>query len=89
MRCRDAEGNTTGAWDAEWVHMYTQYEEQRRRMDERENAQFFGGAYSGQGSARDPLGYYQLMGLEPGCSKQEIQVCPAWRLSSAPDHLAS
>ncbi|CAL8462316.1 g1849 [Coccomyxa elongata] len=70
---RDAEGNTTGAWDAEWVHMYTQYEEQRRRMDERENAQFFGGGYSGQGSARDPLGYYQLMGLEPGCSKQEIQ----------------
>ncbi|KAK9906709.1 hypothetical protein WJX75_006533 [Coccomyxa subellipsoidea] len=69
---RDAEGNMAGAWDAEWVHVYSQYEEHRRRMDEQENAEFFSGS-SRTGSARDPLGYYQLMGLEPGCSKQEIQ----------------
>lgn len=74
--CRDAEGNMAGAWDAEWVHVYSQYEEHRRRMDEQENAEFFSGS-SRTGSARDPLGYYQLMGLEPGCSKQEIQVRPA------------
>ena len=64
-------------WDAEWVHAYSQYEERRRRMDEQEHAEFFGSSAGYSGSARDPLGYYQLMGLEPSCSKQEIQVRPA------------
>ncbi len=72
--CRDAEGNRAGAWDAEWVHAYSRYEEERRRMDEQENAEWFGSSAQ-QGSAGDRLGYYQLMGLEAGCSKQEIQVC--------------
>lgn len=69
-----------GSWDAEWVHAYSEYEEQRRRMDEREHAEFFGRysrartAAGASGRSGDPLGYYKLMGLAPGCTKQEIQV---------------
>lgn len=43
-------------------------------MDEQERAQYFGGFSSAQSSGADPLGYYALMGLEPTCTKQEIQV---------------
>ena len=74
--CRYAEQNTTAGWDAEWVHAYSQYEEQRRQQEDRDNTGFFGQKpeYGRRFNRSDPLGYYEALGVEPGASKQEIQV---------------
>jgi hypothetical protein len=77
--CRFAEQNTTAGWDAEWVHAYSHYEEQQRQEEQRESSGFFGqraSSYSRRFSRSDPLGYYEALGVEPGASKQEIQVLP-------------
>ncbi len=72
--CSQQAGDAAGGWDAEWVRGYSQYEERQRMRDERDNARF---AARGQGASAgrrgDPLGYYETLGLEPGCSKQEVQ----------------
>lgn len=75
---RYAEQNTAAGWDAEWVHAYSQYEEQQRQQDERDHSEFFGqsAGFSRSFNRSDPLGYYNILGLEPGASKQEIQVAP-------------
>ncbi len=60
------------------MHAYSQYEEQQRQQDQRENSGFFGGSagYGRSFNRTDPLGYYEALGVEPGASKQEIQVLP-------------
>ena len=74
--CRYAEQNTAAGWDAEWVHAYSQYEEEQRQQAEREHANFFksSSGYSRSFNRADPLGHYQALGVEPGASKEEIQV---------------
>ena len=69
------EGDAAGGWDAEWVRAYSRYEEARRAREEEEHERLFGGyAQRAQRARRgDPLGYYELMGLEPGCTTQEVQ----------------
>ena len=58
------------------MHAYSQYEEQQRQQEDRENSDFFARSSGyGRGLNRsDPLGYYKALGVEPGASKQEIQV---------------
>ena len=66
------------------MHAYSQYEEQQRQQEQREGSSFFGqsaSSYSRKFSRSDPLGYYEALGVEPGASKQEIQVLPQLFLS--------
>lgn len=74
--CRYAEQNRSAGWDAEWVHAYSQYEEQQRQQEDRENSDFFAGSagYGRTFNRSDPMGFYKVLGVEPGASKQEIQV---------------
>ena len=74
--CRYAEQNTAAGWDAEWVHAYSQYEEEQRQQAEREHASYFksSSGYSWGFNRADPMGYYEALGVEPGASKEEIQV---------------
>ena len=85
--CRSQrEGDAAGAWDAEWVRAYSRYEQARRARDEAEHERLFGGyAQRAQRARRgDPLGYYKLMGLEPGCTTQEVQARPLMGTSQPP-----
>ncbi|CAK0753060.1 hypothetical protein CVIRNUC_002192 [Coccomyxa viridis] len=74
-RDRYAEQNTAAGWDAEWVHAYSQYEEEQRQQAEREHASYFksSSGYSRGFNRADPLGFYEALGVEPGASKEEIQ----------------
>ena len=58
------------------MHAYSQYEEQQRQQADRENSDFFAGSagYGHSFNRSDPMGYYEALGVEPGASKQEIQV---------------
>ena len=58
------------------MHAYSQFEEEQRQQAEREHANYFRGSsgYSRGFSRADPLGYYEALGVEPGASKEEIQV---------------
>ncbi|CAL5227592.1 g10591 [Coccomyxa viridis] len=89
-RDRYAEQNRSAGWDAEWVHAYSQYEEQQRQQDQREHSDFFGqsAGYGRSFNRSDPMGYYGALGVEPGASKQGIQA--AFRglaLKNHPDHV--
>lgn len=55
------------------MHAYSQYEEQQRQQEDRENFAWSAG-YGRSFNRSDPLGYYEALGVEPGASKQEIQV---------------
>ncbi|KAK9807034.1 hypothetical protein WJX72_011376 [[Myrmecia] bisecta] len=59
-------------WDAEWIHAYSRYEEYQRFQDEQESY-----SYASQAGGRidhdDPRGYYKALGVDPKCTKQEIQ----------------
>ncbi len=60
------------------MHAYSQYEEQQRQQDQREHSDFFGqsAGYGRSFNRSDPMGYYGALGVEPGASKQGIQVVP-------------
>ena len=60
------------------MHAYSQYEEQQRQQDQKENSEFFGrsAGYGRSFNRSDPMGYYEALGVESGASKQEIQVLP-------------
>jgi len=47
---------------------YQGYQQQRRQQQQQ-----FGGSRATSGSPGDPMGYYNTLGVKPGCSTQEIQ----------------
>ncbi len=87
---RQEQAELGGGWDAEWVGAYTRNEEQQRIREEAESRRWQqrrqwgpgGGAWGGAGGqgmggravSRDPRGYYRTLGVEPGASKEDIQV---------------
>lgn len=53
----------------------TRQRQQRQEQQQRRSQQPSGEQPRRTGDPRDPLGHYKRLGVDPGCSKDEIQVC--------------